>query len=262
MAGLWGLFWEEQPSFSGENNNMAIKNLEKIVHAVMPIIGAGMISLSSLLSGCDKRFRAEAPVNQSKLAAYNKGAGSITGGEYSLDINTSPEAVVAGIGGERGERAKFEFIKRHSGQNLWTYEFTPQQTTIDSGKIELPKIGKDNFIKEYNGKDLAQINIVWSPITTEDVKKDFDESVALHKTMGVWVNGSDKDIVIDNNNGRYGQFKVPVLEGTTAYGTFVVLHANNRRYQIQFTYTKGFSDPDNTFEKIKKMKLGVKEKSK
>lgn len=202
----------------------------------------------------DQKESQRGQTKQTKATVFRSGFNSTLGGDYFIPLDYSTEAVVEGIGSERGERAKWEFVQRHSDQNLWTYIMKPQNMVNPSiGKIEIPKIGWDKFMREY-GSELAQIQIMWSPKEYDGVEQDFHNSIKLHKSLGIWIDGSEEEIQIDGNKAMSGRFKAEI-GGRKMYATFVIVHIQDRRYQIDYSYTKGFSDPDNSFEKIKQMKF-------
>ncbi len=163
-------------------------------------------------------------------------------GNYYIPIDYSTEAVIAGIG---ADQQMWEFIQRHSDNNLWTYVLKSNNTS---------ELGWDKFTRKFDS-ELAQIQIMWSPPPRYlNLKQDFDNATKFHKELGDWINDSESKIEIDNNNGLSGRFKLN-LGDRIMYSAFIIIHTPQRRYQIQYSYTQGFSDPDNTLKKIKKIKF-------
>jgi hypothetical protein len=172
-------------------------------------------------------------------------------GDYALPIAYSTEAVVDGIG---GTDVIWDFVRRHSDQKLWTYVLKPQnQVNSLTGKVEVPKVGWDKFMRLF-GEHLAQLQIIWSPKEYQDLTADFHDSIKLHKQNDIWIDGSEQNILIDGHKGMSGRFKV-TLPDKKMYATFAVVHVGDRRYQIQLSYTDGFTDPDNTFDKVMKIEF-------
>lgn len=166
---------------------------------------------------------------------------SLNGG-YSLPVSYSTEAVVEGVG---SSDAMWEFVRRHSEEKLWTYVVK---------KVEIPKAGQDKFLRLF-GDNLAQLDIIWSPKEYDEVKSDFQEAIKLHKQNGIWIDGSEEDVLIDGYKGISGRYKI-ALPDKKLYANFIIVHVADTRYQIQFSYTGGFTDPENTLEKAMQIKFG------
>ncbi len=213
---------------------------------IFPI--AIILSLYCLISsGCDNQ-KSNIPnakkINQNtKMQTTDFQAGFTSQkGNYSIPIDYSTEAVIAGIG---ADQQMWKFIQRHSNHNLWTYILKSNSTS---------RAGWDKFTRQF-GSELAQIQIMWSsPSQHLNLKQDFDNATKFHKSLKAWVDGSEEEIEIDNNKGLSGRFKMN-LGDKIMHSTFIIIHTLQKRYQIQYSYTESFSDPDNTLEKIKQIKF-------
>ena len=167
-------------------------------------------------------------------------------GGYEIPLRYSTAAAVAGIGDPK------DFIREHSVEGLWTYIMQPMNmVNSQTGKIELPKVGVDSFSIFYGDK-LVGVFIKWAPITS-DVKQELQQAQALLQKDVISSDGPETELVIDGHAGLCWNFTTDA--GAKMHDTFILVHSDKKRYEILLTYPVGFSDPGNTFDKIKAIKF-------
>jgi len=166
-------------------------------------------------------------------------------GEYSFQINYSSSAAVDIVGGA----AVAEWIDRISKQGKWTYVLHPVNlVNPDTGMVEAPKYGVDQFARLYGGGELAALVIKWVKASREArIEDEFRQAKVVLQREGQWVQGSDTLVTIGGAKAMKGTYTLD-LHGTKLYNTFILVHPRGIRYEIAFSYTRSFSDPDSTLD--------------
>ena len=171
-------------------------------------------------------------------------------GKYKLPIAWSTDAVIEGVG---GDEVKWAFVRDHSAEELWTRVFAPLDRKKPTLLSAEPGDGWDKFVR-YFGEHVAQLRITWVPKPVGSLAKDFRQAITFHKQAGVWIPGSEKPIRIGGFKAMSGRFMASA-PNRIMYGTFALVHVGQRSYQIQFSYTDGFTDPEMTFEKVMQLRF-------
>jgi hypothetical protein len=117
-----------------------------------------------------------------------------------------------------------------------------------TGKVEIPEAGVDQFCRLF-GDDVAQVVIKWAPIVY-DVASEFEKAKpVLIREGGRWVEGSDTKATVGGSTAMVGKYQMNV-GGQPAYNTFILVHSAKRRYEIAYSYTGGFQDPEGTPDRL------------
>jgi hypothetical protein len=167
-------------------------------------------------------------------------------GRYALPIAWSATTVLEGAG---GDALKWETVRANSADETWTRVFGPLDKRSFAPVSTEEGFGWDNFVRYY-GEYIAQLRIVWTPKPAGSLGADFRQAAAFHRKLDTWISGSERSLRIGGFKALAGHFMAPTPRGMM-YGTLAIVHVGERRYQIQYSYTNGFSDPDDTFEKLK-----------
>jgi hypothetical protein len=167
-------------------------------------------------------------------------------GRYSLPLAVAPSAAVALPGAEGATR---DFIQKHSAGGQWTYIIHPQNLVNPAtGKVEIPEVGVDQFCRLF-GDEVAQVVIKWAPIVY-DVASEFEKAKpVLIRDGGRWVEGSDIRATVGGSTAMVGKYQMNA--GTqVVYNTFILVHSAKRRYEIAYSFTGGFQDPEGTLDRL------------
>jgi len=167
-------------------------------------------------------------------------------GGYSLALPVAPSAAVALPG---AEGAIQEFVRKHSAGGQWTYIMHPVNLVNPAtGKVEIPEAGVDQFCRLF-GDDIAQVVIKWAPIVY-DVASEFEKAKpVLIREGGRWVDGSDRKATVGGSTAMVGKYQMNIGD-QPAYNTFILVHSARRRYEIAYSYTGGFQDPEGTPDRL------------
>lgn len=178
-------------------------------------------------------------------------------GKYSLPIKHSAEYVIIGLGSDK-QPAVDKFVRRHSAENIWTYNITP--TTMLSPELIRMDFGVDQFLRIYNpsgpNPKRARISVGWYK-TENSLEDDLTiRKEVIAESNGTWEKSSDKIIKIDGLKCLLGKYITPYLKNANSkdivfeYSTNLLLHKFNRVYNFAFSYTGNYTDPDNTIDTV------------
>lgn len=169
-------------------------------------------------------------------------------GHYSIPIKVAENWTVSGTGDPNEETHIREYVEKHSKENLWTYNLM-SVNKLNPDILRLEK-GIDMFIRVYDNGAPTNLLVFWEK-TNVSLQEDYKIRKALVENAGCkWHPELEKSVQIDGIKGIMGKFTRPMGNNITECSTNILMHKDNKKYEMRLIYYDNYNDPGNTIDSV------------
>lgn len=174
-------------------------------------------------------------------------------GRYSIPLDVSKSASYILQDNELERRVTRDLISRNTNKGKWTYvAHLYSMINPKTGLIEESNTGIDDFRKLYRNTVIA-ISIFWRP-KEYDLETEFSSGISTFQKNSRWIEGSEEKIKIGEQEGKKGRFSVDD-RGKYVYSEYIVIHVNDRAYEIFLRVNEDPKEHQELLNKIKNIRF-------